>query len=302
MNARDNAPLIAIAMLASRADGATGSAEQRAVDAVVARIGNPEVTRLAGQVESGQIGVAELARMLSDDEARRIAYEGALSIVDSDGVASAAEQAFLRELREALGISAAAVEDVTNTAETLAATEVTGESPRAEPQASMDDFILQQSILTGALEVLPDRIASVAILPLQLRMVYQIGGRHSQRLDANQVKDLAAVLGLGAAAQSVQGAALRLIGGLAGGLLGGVAGGATRVATGAVMTFATTWALGHVADRYYQRGRNLSREDLRSLYEQFQTEARTIYPRVEEQVRRQAATLDLRSLLQGLAR
>jgi len=39
MNSTDHAPIIAIAMLAARADGAVDSAEQRAVEAVVARVG-----------------------------------------------------------------------------------------------------------------------------------------------------------------------------------------------------------------------------------------------------------------------
>ncbi len=300
MKTSDHAPLIAIAMLAARADGRTESAEQKAVDAVVARIGNPDVTRLAEQVARGQLRVADLASRLSDNEARRTAYEGSLAIINAGGVTTPAEHAFLEELRQALGLGGADVEDVTRTAETLAAAPVDASQPAAAPAGPVDDFILQQAIVTGALEILPDRLASIAILPLQLRLVYQIGQRHGQKLDINQVKDLAATLGLGAAAQSVQGAALKLIVGLAGGLLGGLAGGATRVATGAVMSFATTYALGHVADQYYRQGRKLSTADLRALFERFTGEAKTIYPRVEEQVRRQAATVNLRSVLQGL--
>ena len=41
-------------MLAARADGAADSNEQRAVDAVVVRIGSPDVTKLAEQVAKGQ--------------------------------------------------------------------------------------------------------------------------------------------------------------------------------------------------------------------------------------------------------
>ena len=104
--------------------------------------------------------------------------------------------------------------------------------------AALEDFILDQAILTGALEILPDDLANIAILPLQMRMVYQIGQRHGQQLDLAQAKDLAATLGLGAAAQAVEGVAIKLLGGLAGGLLGGLMGGATRVATGAAITFA----------------------------------------------------------------
>ena len=286
MNATDHAALIAIAMLAARADGSSGSAEQRAIDAVVAKIGSPDVSKLAAQVESGQIRVADLAARLSDDEARQTAYDGALAICNADGAANAAELAFLEELRAALGIAAPAPTAEVHTG--------------PPPQGPLDEFILQQSILCGALEILPDRLATIAILPLQLRLVYQIGQRHGQRLDMNQVKDLAATLGLGAAAQAMEGVAMKIFGGLAGGLLGGLVGGATRVATGAAVTFAATYALGHVADQYYAQGRRLSQNDLKALFDRFQQDARTIYPRIEQQVRAQSANLNLQSLMAGL--
>jgi uncharacterized protein (DUF697 family) len=155
-------------------------------------------------------------------------------------------------------------------------------------------------MLTGALEILPDRLATIAILPLQLRLVYQIGQRNGQKLDVNQVKDLAATLGLGAVAQGMESVVLKLAGGLAGGLLGGLIGGATRVATGAAITFAATYALGHASDQYYRQGRSLSTADMRALFERFQQDAKTIYPKVEQQIRTQSSTLNLQSLLQTL--
>ncbi len=300
MNTTDHAPLIAIAMLAARADGRIDSTEQKAVDAVVERIGNPDVTRLAQQVAAGQLRVADLASRLSDDEARRVAYEGALAICNSDGVTNASESAFLEELRTALGLSAASVAEAGKTAGALAGTPVAEVHAGTPPAGPLDDFILQQAMLTGALEILPDRLATVAILPLQLRLVYQIGQRHGQKLDANQVKDLAATLGLGAVAQGMERVVMKIAGGLAGGLLGGLVGGATRIATGAVITFAASYALGHVADQYYRQGRSLSANDLRALFDRFQQEAKTIYPRVEQQIRTQSGTLNLQSVLQGL--
>lgn len=300
MKTSDHAPLIAIAMMASRADGSTGSAEQKAVDDVVARIGNPDVTRLAQQVEAGSLRVADVASRLSDDDVKRVAYEGALAIINADGVASEKEQAFLAELRDALGLTRSDVEESTRTAETLAATPVAEVRTGQPPKGALDDIILQQAMLAGALEILPDRLASIAILPLQLKLVYDVGQHHGQKLDLNQVKDLAAALGIGAAAQSVQGAALKLIGGLAGGLLGGMVGGAARIATGAVASFATTYALGHTADLYYKRGRQLGMNDLRELFDRFQGEARTLYPKVESQIRQQSGSLNLNNLMASL--
>ena len=193
-------------------------------------------------------------------------------------------EAFLEELRGALGIAAPVAEVHTG----------------APPAGPLDDFILQQAILTGALEILPDRLANIAILPLQLRLVYQIGQRHGQKLDINQVKDLAATLGLGVAAQGVEGVVMNLVGGLARGLLGGLVGGATRVATGAAISFSATYALGHVADQYYAQGRSLSRNDLLALFDRFKQDAKTIYPRVQSQIQARSGTLNLQSLLAGL--
>jgi uncharacterized protein (DUF697 family)/tellurite resistance protein len=300
MQTSDSAPIIAIVMLAARADGTVDSAEQRAVDAVASRIGNPNVDSLAEQVAAGQLRAADLASRLSDAEARRVAYEGALAIVNADGSANESERAFLEELRAALGLSSAEVAEATRTADALAEAPISGVQMGKPPAGPVDEFILQQAILTGALEILPDQLANIAILPIQLRMVYQIGQRHGQKLDFDQIKDLAATLGLGAAAQCLESVAMKLIGGLAGGLLGGILGSTSRIATGAIITFSATYALGHVSDHYYAQGRRISAADLKALFAKFQDDAKTIYPQIEEQVHRQAGTLNLQSILAGL--
>lgn len=304
MNPSDHAPLIAIAMLAAQADGNTDAAEQAAIDKVVERIGSPDVSQLAAQVRTGALSASDLAGRLSDDEARHLAYQSALAVCHADGAISSAEQQFLDQLRGALGVDAAAVASAERTAAGISsapiAAVVAPAAAAAASGAATDEFILDQAILTGALEILPDGLANIAILPLQLRMVYQIGQRHGQQLDVNQVKDLAATLGIGAAAQAVEGVAMKLLGGLAGGLIGGLLGGATRVATGAAVTFAATYALGHVAELYYAQGRRLSAADLRAQFAKFRDDARTIYPKVEDRIRSRAGTLDLGSITRSL--
>jgi uncharacterized protein (DUF697 family) len=161
-------------------------------------------------------------------------------------------------------------------------------------------MILQQAMLTGAVELLPDRLANLVILPLQLRLVYQIGRKYGQQLDANQIKDLAGTLGIGAAAQALEGVVSKLVRGLAGGLLGGIVGGAGGIAAGAAVTFASTYALGHVAQRYYAQNRRLSTADLRELFQKFQEDARGIFPRVQNEIQSRAKTLNLPSLLDAI--
>ena len=156
-------------------------------------------------------------------------------------------------------------------------------------------------------ELLPDKLANLGILPLQLRLVKQIGERHGMQLDARQIKDLAGVFGIGAAAQIMEKVVRNSLGGLAGmfgrgmlgGMLGGLAGNAAGVAAGASVTFATTYALGHAAEQYYAQGRSLSKADLKALFTRLQTDAQTTFPRVESRVRELAASGNIGSVLRG---
>ena len=297
MTSTDAAPIIAIALRAAAADGTADASEQSAIDAAVAKLADASVMDAARALALADLGV--IVSKLSDDEARRAAFETALAVTHADGTANDAERKFLVQLKQALGMNAGAAaqqEQVAGELAGLRAEVGTGTPPRG----AHDDYILQQAILTGAIEVLPDRLANIAILPLQLRMVYTIGQKHGQRLDLNQVKDLAATLGIGAAAQSVEGVVMKVLGGFAGGLLGGMAGGAARIATGAAVTFATTYALGHVADQYYTQGRNISRADLQALFTRFQGDAKTIWPRVQQQVQTQSGSLNLQTLMASI--
>jgi uncharacterized protein (DUF697 family) len=298
MNPSDYPYIVVIAKIAATADGHSGAPEQAAIDALLERVGHPDVTELARQVEAGDLRMVDLAGRLSDEEARRLAYETALAVCSADGFGNLAEQTFLDGLRDKLGLTPASVAEMGSTARELAG--LSGASPPGEAAPGgppvFDELILQQAMLTGALELLPDRLANIAVLPLQLRMVYQIGQGYGQKLDANQVKDLAATMGLGVAAQAVEGVILKAVGGLLGGLLGG----ATRVAGGAAITFSATYALGHVANQYYAQGRRLSAADLKALFSRFQQDAKTIYPRVQDQIRAQSQTLNLSGLLKAV--
>ncbi len=72
------------------------------------------------------------------------------------------------------------------------------------------------------------------------------------------------------------------------------------MAAGAAVTFAATYALGHVAKQYYAQGRRLSTADLRELFQRFQEDAKGIFPKVQDEIKSQAKTLNLRSLVEGI--
>jgi uncharacterized protein (DUF697 family)/tellurite resistance protein len=289
MTESEQQAIVTIALLATTADGRAAPEEKKVLEEALSRLGSANLNAVAQKVSAGQIQLADVAAQLTGDESRRLAYETAVAICAADGAPNAAETTFLAELRGVLGVTAAPPPEV-------------GTLPlgASAPGASLDDLILRQAMIAGALELLPERLANIAIIPVQLRMVYQIGQHHGQQLDANQIKDLAGTLGIGVTTQLMEGVLRGALGGIAKGIFGGLVGGATGLAAGAAVTFASTYALGHVANQYYAQGRRLSTQDLRALFARFQDEAKALFPKVQEQVQAQAKTLNLQSLLGGL--
>ena len=74
-----------------------------------------------------------------------------------------------------------------------------GASVSAQTEAELDKSILNYSILNGALELLPQSMASMAIIPLQMKMVYRIGKSYGYELDRGHIKDFLATAGIGMA-------------------------------------------------------------------------------------------------------
>lgn len=304
MQETDREPLATIALIAAFADGFRSPEEVAALRRIAAEIGGTDFETIARQIVGDDARLDRVISHLSDDEARHKAYELAVAVVYADGAANEKERAFLDQLRPRLGLAdadsaameaAAAVLGRAGTSIELAPEilVVTSDSPPAR----LDELVLKNAILAGALELLPQGLATLAIVPLQLRMVYRIGKDFGQDLGVDQVKDLAATLGIGAAGQVMEGMARRLLGGLARGVfgrtIGGAAGEAAGAASGAAMTFATTYALGQVARRYYGQGRQLGAGDLKLLFARLRDEARVMFPRLEGEIRRQAEKIDV---------
>jgi tellurite resistance protein/uncharacterized protein (DUF697 family) len=317
MTEHDLETIITIAAYAALADGQNDESERTALLSTASTLGIKNADDVIARAMAGGIDTHTLAQRLSTGEARRTAYDVAVAIVRADGSTNEREAAFLEALAQSLGPDAAsAVENARAVASAIppiapmpippptgdaAATGAAAGTPGSAPGA-LDDWILDQAMLAGALELLPDRLATLAVLPTQLRMVYSIGQKHGQSLDLAQAKDLAGALGIGAAAQVMEGVVRRTLGGLAGGLLGGLLGGAAGNVGGGAVTFVSTYALGHVADRYYAQGRSLSMADLKQLFERFKGEANTLYPRVQDRIRQRASGKSLSDLMPSLTR
>ncbi|MEY3142773.1 MAG: hypothetical protein RLY21_1266 [Planctomycetota bacterium] len=308
----------AICVMAALADGSTSAAERERIEGIFNGLSDDgdEGRALAAayrRVMLKQTTLEAESQALGSPEARAYAYEMAVAVCDADGRHSDAEGKFLDGLRGSLGLSSSETAVVLREGDELAdlelATPVAATAaggsrvpPPLPPDtrnvsAEVDSTILKYSILNGALELLPQGLATMAIVPLQMKMVYGVGKAYGVSLDKGHIKELIATVGVGMTSQVVEGFARDLLGGLAKKFLGKTAGKVVGVATGAAMSFATTYALGQVAKQYYAGGRKLSSVDLRALFSREVERAKGLYAQHRPQIEQSARTLDPRQIL-----
>jgi uncharacterized protein (DUF697 family) len=136
----------------------------------------------------------------------------------------------------------------------------------------------------------------MAILPLQMKMVYGIGKAYGYELDRGHIKDFAATLGVGLTGQFIEQIGRKLIGGLFRQVGGGLLGGLGRTAVGSAFTFATTYALGQVAKQYYAGGRTLDASQLKQVFASLLERAKNLQPRYAGEIKDKAATIDVKRI------
>jgi uncharacterized protein (DUF697 family) len=223
----------------------------------------------------------------------------AVCVCDADGAASAGEGAFLERLSVALQLDAKPARAFADQAAAVISVPLT-EGELAPPEqvgtAEVDKMILNYSILNGALELLPQSLASMAIIPLQMKMVYRVGKTHGYELDRGHIKDLLTTLGVGLTGQYIEQIGRKLIGGLLKGLGGGLLGGVGSAATGAGFSFATTYALGQVAKEYYGASRSIDAARLKQVFGSMFEQAKALQSRYAGEIEQRARTIDVNQI------
>jgi uncharacterized protein (DUF697 family)/tellurite resistance protein len=305
--------VLTIALLAAFADGAKDDREReeirRIADSLAGESGSPQLSTLYQDVLLKRVNVAQAAAALTDPAHKHLAYEMAVCVCDADGVATAAEKDFLRELRETLRLDAGEAAEVAREADAVAAAPLAAGSKAAAAaagleasaptgasstmsDAEMDKYILNHAILNGAIELLPQSLATMAIIPLQMKLVYRIGQSYGYEMDKGHVKEFLATAGVGLTSQYVEQFGRKLLGGLLGSVAGGLGRGLGRVATGAAFSFATTYALGQLAQRYYAGGRQMNTALLQQTYQSLLDQAKQLQGQYAGQIQQKAQSLD----------
>ena len=247
-----------------------------------------------------RVSLASVAGELKSTESRQLAYEMAVCVCDADGAQSDSERMFLADVRTSLGLGASAA-GFSQQAEEIAAVPVAATAvataANSPDSAELDKTILNAAILNGALELLPETLSTMAIIPLQMKLVYRIGQAHGYQLDSGHVKDFLATVGVGLTSQYLEQAGRKLLGGLLGKVGGGLLRGLGNQAVSSGMSFASTYALGHVAKRYYAGGRTLSAQMLKDAFSGVVKEGQSLQTQYLPAIQEKARTLDAGKVL-----
>lgn len=308
MDAQQIRATLTLALMAAFADGMKDDREREAVKKVADALGGEsdiDLPVLFRDVLLSKPDLATVVAPLNTAELKQYAYEMAVGVANSDGAQNDAEKAFLAKLAAALQLPeeqatrtwAGAAEVASAGSEAPASvTQGTIQGKPSLTPAEYDKLILDASIMNAALELLPESLASMAIIPLQVRLVYRIGKSYGYPMDMSQAKDFIATVGVGLTGQYVEQLSRKLLGGLLGTLAGGLGRAVGHQAASSGMSFATTYALGRVAQRYYSSGRTLDTAMLKDTFTSLMAEARGLAPQYRRQIEQQASTIDTRSL------
>lgn len=327
MDTQEQQSILSIALLAAFADGQKADSEREAIrrlaDSLGHESGGAGLAQLYQDVLLRRVSLADAVAGLSDPGQRQLAYEMAVCVCDADGRQSPAERAFLADLKARLTLDAdetqvfeqdeSALLDATDAAVPVASTAVAREpqAPSAVPrpmpaanaaaptarEAELDKSIVNYALLNGALELLPQSWASMAIIPLQVKMVYGIGKAHGVELDQGHIREFIAAVGVGLTSQYLEQFGRKLLGGLLGKAAGRTIGRMGGAATGMAFSFATTYALGQVAKRYYAGGRVMSTALLQETFQGLLGPAKQMQATYLPQIQEKARTLDAGKVL-----
>ena len=309
MTPSETKAIVTLSLLAAFVDGEKHERERAEIKRIAEGLSQADgvnLPTLYQDVLMKRVSLASVSGELQSTDSKQLAYEMAVCVCDADGTQSDAERMFLADLRTSLGLDASAAqfsrqaEDIAAAVPVAATGAAAASTAAAVPSpdgAELDKSILNAAILNGALELLPETLSTMAIIPLQMKLVYRIGKAHGYELDSGHVKDFLATVGVGLTSQYLEQAGRKLLGGLLGKMGGGLLRGLGNQAVSSGMSFASTYALGHVAKRYYAGGRTLSTQMLKDSFSNVVQEGKSLQTQYLPAIQEKARTLDAGKVL-----
>ena len=274
----------------AKADGTVHNDERKSLAAALESLELTnviEVDRLLAE----DVDVAAQLATLESEEARQQLYRSAFFMAHADGTCTKEEQAILDAIEKAAGVTPeqrAALERLFAGGAGVAVTP--GEKTVSDPverAAAVQRVTLRYAVLTAVLGAFPVPglaiVTDLAVVGLQVKLVREIGLMWGHDLDARSARSLLFGLGLGTGARLAVNNLAKLLPGWGS-------------AVGAASSFASTYALGKVTDRYVAGGAKEDPSGLREAMTAAEAEGKAAYAenkeRIAEKERETKATVE----------
>jgi uncharacterized protein (DUF697 family)/tellurite resistance protein len=261
-----------ILVCVARADGVLHETECDALNRALLRIrgatSSPDFPKDVNDLLADDFSLEAEKEFLRHDDARRQVYESAWVVANADGVVSPQERAMLERLRPHEHEESLLQQALGETLDTFHPSHI---APIYDPESRDDEIredTLKYAVLCAGLGAMPlpgvSVLTDLAVVALQVKLVRDIGQYWGHKVDAQAARSLV-VSGLGSVGLRV---ALNNLARLLPGW-GSVFGAAT--------SFASTMAVGRMANAYFASGGAASAEHLRETYEAGLAEGRKAY-------------------------
>lgn len=271
----------------AKADGKLSDEEREAIEAVIAEAGLADVID-AQQLFADDFDPETEIRSLTSEEQRLEVFRAAYAVAYADGSCSKAEAKRLRELREALRISAQHEIDLERWLAARAAAFRAARvrfDPLADPHARDHAIGVEtrraaiQSAVLGSFPIPVLSIATdLAIVALQVQLVQDIAAMHGRAVDATAARELLTTAGL----TTLRIAASNMLK-----LLPGVGS-----LVSAAAAYAATHAVGRVFDRHFSREGGFDPPSLRAAMRTAEAEGRAAFRADEAEVEARRTELE----------
>lgn len=219
---------------------------------------------------------AELA-ILSTDEARNRVYEAARLVAGADGSVAESEAVVLEKIKPITGEDSLLGQIIGETKDTFLPSNIPAIHDPEQRAVEIQEDRLKYSILSAILGANPlpavSLLTDLAVVGIQVKLVRDIGQYYGHKVDEAAARSLLSAVAGGTVARVALSSLAKFVPGWGS-------------AFGAVSSFAATWAIGKVAEQWFESDCKLDTSALKATYEDAWKNGQKAYDAQKERVAR----------------
>ena len=271
----------------ARADGSIHNDERKSLAAALEVLQLHEPVKIEDLLAADDgIDVGSELKKLESPEAREQVYRSAFFMAHADGSCTKEEEALLDRIAAETGVTdaqrmslARLFVPAAQRASLLPVTVKAIDDPE-QRAATVKKEILKYAALSAVLGAFPIPGLAIAtdlgVIALQVKMVRDIGQYWGHAVDRNAAKSMLYGMGLGTGARLAVSNLAKLLPGWG-------------IAVGATTSFASTYALGKVIEKFFAADAKVDLAGLKDEFKQAEKEGKTAYAERKEEVAAQGA-------------